>query len=335
MIRCSATLIAAALIAGCSKPSPRQSSENPYGLMAAMEPRSVMELQALEEPPPPNAEMPPPGAVPSPPGQSTEQDKAPVVSLPRIAYTYSYDYRLPLAQIAAVQQRHVAACDALGAARCRVVALERSSGEGRYSSATLSLKVDSRIAKSFGARLGSMVGEAGGETSEQQVTAEDLSKQIVDTEAKVRAKQALADRLMVLLQNRNGRVGELVEAERAFAQAQEELDAARTWLAQMRGRVSQSDIAIRYDSDAPLSGGFWQPVRDAFGSAGQTFGFSLGAAITFTLAALPWVALLTLVIWLLRRIGWVRRLRMPWPKRWRQTPPDQGASNAPVGPDAA
>lgn len=279
-----------------------------------------------------------PAAMPAvAPAAAGGRDSAVPVAAPQIAYTYSYGYTLPVARIAEVQQRHVRACDALGAARCRVVKLERSAGDGEYGTATLALKVDSRIARGFGDRLGAMVGEAGGETSASEVTAEDLSKQIVDTEARVRAKQALADRLMVLLQTRNGRVGELVEAERAFAQAQEELDAARTWLAQTRGRVAQSDIAISYTSNAPLAGGFWAPVRDAIGSAGRTFGGSLGGAISFTLIALPWIALLTLAIWLLRRIGWVRRLRLPWPQRWRRGKPDQdaGARNASAGPDAA
>lgn len=228
-----------------------------------------------------------------------------IVSEPQIAYRYGYSYRLPADRIDEVQRAHIALCDELGTARCRIENMERASGQGDYGSASLTLRVNSGIARAFGDRLDAAASDADGESSGRTIQAEDLSRQIVDTEARIRAKQALADRLLTVIQNRAGSVGELVEAERAFAQAQEELDSARTWLAEMQRRVAMSVVTINYQSYRPESG-FWSPVSDALSSSGQLLGVSVAAAIAFVVMILPWALLLAFVIWILRRTGGVR-----------------------------
>lgn len=241
---------------------------------------------------------------------------------PRIAYKYRHGYRLDASDVGSVQQAHLALCDKLGTAHCRVVSMERASSEGDFIRASLNLQVDAKQARAFGAALDKAVGDAGGEVSDQGIEAEDLSKQMVDTQARIKAKQALADRLLALLQNRSGKVGELVEAERAFADAQEELDAARSWMAEMQQRVSFSAIAISYNSSAPSGNGLWRPIRDSFASAGQTIGGSVGSLINFVAAILPWLLALIGAVWVVRRLGWGKRLKIPWPKRWRKADPE-------------
>jgi Domain of unknown function (DUF4349) len=233
---------------------------------------------------------------------------------PQIAYSYTYGYRLSEDDIGAVQQKHIALCDKLGAARCRVVSMKRAANDGEFVEASLSLQVDAKIARSFGQTLDKAVSDTGGETSSRDIEAEDLSKQMVDTAARIRAKEALTDRLLLLLKNRTGKVGELVEAERAFADAQEELDAARTWMAEMQQRVALSKIEISYNGRSPSGGGLWQPVRDSLAAAGQILGSSIGVLIGFILAVLPWLLLLSGLIWLSRRFGWFRNIRLRRPR---------------------
>lgn len=288
--------LAALLLSACS-----QAANENFGARQALEADADVQQMPAIAPPEPKT---------SPQDNNTNLQ----VAVPQIAYAYTYGYRLGLSEIGTVQQKHIALCDALGAARCRIVSLERDSSDGEFLKASLSLEIDSKIARAFGAKLDKAVSDSGGDVSNHGITAEDLSKQIVDTEARIKAKQALADRLLLLLSNRTGKVGELVEAERAFSEAQEELDAARTWLATMQQRVSMSKIEISYQSSTPSGNGFWRPVRDSFATAGQTFGNSIGAAVTFVLVAVPWFLLLIGLIWLFRRLGWVSRLRWPWRK---------------------
>jgi hypothetical protein len=237
-------------------------------------------------------------------------------SAPQIAYTYNFAYRIGNRALPAVQQRHIALCDALGPARCRIVRMTRDSGEGAFVAANLSLQVDSRLARRFGDRLDEAVTGSGGSVTSRGIEAEDLSRQIVDTAARVRGKEALAQRLLVLLQNRTGAVGELVQAERAYAETQEELDAARTWLAQMRRRVAMSGIEISYNGDTPVGGGLWQPVRDSFAGAGQVLGRSIAALVSISLLALPWLIALWLLVRIARWLGW-KGMSLRWP-RWRR-----------------
>ena len=275
---------------------------------------SLTTFDVTEEPPPAPGYAPPPGTA----APATAEAAA-----PQIAYSYSFGYTVDAGALAGVQRAHVALCDRLGTARCRVVSLTRDSGDGQFVQAGLTLLVDARIARTFGDRLDAAVTGAGGQASQRGIEAEDLSKQMVDTQARIRGKQALAERLLALLQNRQGKVGELVEAERAYAQAQEELDAARTWLAEMRGRVTMSRLEIRYSSSAPAGGGVWQPVRTAVREAGQVLGASVAALVTLTVALLPWALLLWLLVWLSRKLGWFRRLRWPWRRR-EPMAPDKG-----------
>ncbi|WP_163103853.1 DUF4349 domain-containing protein, partial [Acinetobacter baumannii] len=71
-------------------------------------------------------------------------------------------------------------------------------------------------------------------------------KDLVDTSARIRQREILVARLTEMLRGRQGRVSELVEAERSVAQAQEELDRAKGWMGQLQGRVTYSDFTIAY-----------------------------------------------------------------------------------------
>ena len=262
-------------------------------------------------------------------GQATEQSAAPeareaaqsppragapgtaaeiAVALPRIAYSYSYAFRLPAPAVTRVQDSHVALCDRLGPARCRIVDLRRGAGSGDFVQGSLKLQVAAPIARAFGARLIAAASGEGGETIDEAIEAEDLSKQMIDTEARIRTKQALADRLNVLLATRSGNIQQAVEAERAVNAAQEELEQARAWLVEMRGRVAMSTMDVRYQSGSPLSGGFSEPVRDAFAEVAALTGKSIGMIVVLLAAVLPWAALLLAGLWGVRRY-----------RRWRDT----------------
>lgn len=244
----------------------------------------------------------------------------------KIAYSYSLSYTIRGDDIAAVQQRQIALCTRLGLARCRVATSSiAGAGSGRGSGASgirgnTKLLVDARLAQAFIRRLDAVVDDTGGTLASRQTDAEDVTKQVIDTDARVRAKQALADRLLRLIQNADGKVGDLVAAEKAFADVQEELDAARSTQAALRQRVAMSDIAIDYG--AAEADGIASPIAESLYGAGRTLGASVATLVTFIVSALPWIALLSFVIWLLRRKA---RQPLRWPRR-------RGAPSAAVPP---
>jgi hypothetical protein len=85
--------------------------------------------------------------------------------------------------------------------------------------------------------------------------------------------------------------------------AEEELDAAPSRLAEMRGRVAMLKIDIGYAGAVPGTTSAWTPLRDALGDAGRILGSSLAKLVTQLLSTLPGLAFLALLLAVARRRG--------------------------------
>lgn len=242
------------------------------------------------------------------------------VSLPQIAYIYEYGFRIASDTIPVLQQQHADMCEKLGPRQCQIMSMSQSGGEGDYASGELRLAVAADKARAFGAQLGQAAEGAGGEQINASISGEDLSKQIVDTEARLRARTLLRDRLMEVLRSRKGTVAELVEAERGVAQVNEEIDQARSWLAEMKGRVAFSRVNVSYQSGTPTGGGFMEPIRTAFGSIGSILGMLIAALIVIATLAIP----IGLLVWIALRLRRIWRNRRPAAET-----PTGGAGEAP------
>ena len=225
------------------------------------------------------------------------------VSAPKIAYTYDYGYRIASDEIASLAQAHIDLCEKLPKNGCRVVNLQQSGSEGNYAHGNLELSVAAGKARAFGQQLASAAEGMGGEQINVAIAGEDHSKQIVDTEARLRARTLLRDRLMEILRSRKGTVAELVEAERGVAQVNEEIDQARSWLAEMRGRVAYSKVSIEYSSGSRASGSFGRPIVEAFQSLGSVMGMTIAALVYGLGIVLPLLLLLLAIRWVLHRFG--------------------------------
>ncbi|MEA3018426.1 MAG: hypothetical protein QOI38_3148 [Sphingomonadales bacterium] len=310
------------------------------GLIALSERRpapvleSRMQVRAMDAPlpsvpMPANAPRPSPPAPPPPPqerlvlrdveGEPGERPGGIIrEAAPRIAYSYAYRFRVPAAALAGVQERHLQLCLELGELRCRVVSMRRSEtrpatvdhgyGGGapvEQPGAALELQVATPLAHQFGRSLGAAAGAAGGETVDRQIAAEDLSRQMVDFEARIRTRETLIRRLSALLETRSGNIQQAVEAERAINEAQEELDAARTWLAEMRGRVTMSRIAIAYEAGpAATAGTERSPFASSLAQIAALTRHSFAALLLVFGVLLPWGAIVLLVVLAAR---WGRR----------------------------
>ncbi|MCW3838448.1 DUF4349 domain-containing protein [Sphingomonas canadensis] len=226
--------------------------------------------------------------------EETQVTTAPIaISLPKLAYAYKLGFRLPGDRIAAAQGAHRKLCTDMGPARCQLVAMERGSADDIQASAFLRLRVDSGQAGAFSDAAVRAVAQAGGRTIATSVTAEDVSKDIVDAEARIRQRELLVSRLTEMLRTRAGRVSELLEAERSVAQAQEELDQAKGWLAELRARVATSEFEIRYQAVAvqatPRVAG--SQLGEAVRGSGAAFIVALRSLLTLLIYLAPWLLL--------------------------------------------
>jgi Domain of unknown function (DUF4349) len=245
------------------------------------------------------AEEPPPPVLADGSAQSGAS-AAVAVATPRIAYTYGYSFRLDAAAIASVQERHLALCRRLGPALCRVTAMQRGEGHGD-AAASLNLQVAAPLAERFGRALTTISTDAGAETVDRRIEAEDLSRQMIDSAARIRTRETLIRRLTLLLETRSGNIQQAVGAERAINTAQEELEAARAWLAEMQGRVAMSAIEIGYQ-DRPAAAAPVSPIGDSLHQVGALATTSIGAMILLAGVAAPWLLLVVLIVLLVRAI---------------------------------
>ena len=249
----------------------------------------------------PAARMEPPPAMPMPEIPALENEGIAITGQPRIAYRFGYGFRLPEDAVKPLQDRHADMCETRGPNVCRIISMQQSGEDDAAHHGSLHLAVAAPIARSFGKEITGVAENAEGELVSSSIDGEDLSKQIVDTEARLRTRIVLRDRLMDVLRSRRGTVAELVEAERGVAKVNEEIDQARSWLAEMNGRVDFSQMHISYSSGAVIAreSSFTDPVTDALSAAGPTFGGMIGALIRLMTILLP----LALLGWLILK-GW-------------------------------
>jgi hypothetical protein len=245
------------------------------------------------------AEVAPDSAIPNP--QAAEGDPAgnsesattasrPDIhpSLPRMAYVYDYGFRLEAEAIADLQERHADMCEQAGPFVCQIVSQSHSGNvEDDYASGRLELAVIADQARAFGSRLGSAAESAGGEQATAAITGEDLTRNMIDTEARLRSRIALRDRMMEVLRTRQGSVAEIVEAERSVAQINEEIDQARNWMEEMRQRVAFARVNIDYSTAAAPANDFLGPVSAAIASIGSILGYLLAISIVLATVAIP------------------------------------------------
>ena len=222
------------------------------------------------------------------------------VSLPKMAYLFDYGFRLAGSAIGPLQQQHADMCEAQGPYVCRIVSMTRTGEDEDEIRGELRLEVASDKARGFGALLSAAAEAADAEAFRANIEGEDLSKSIVDTEAHVRSRIALRDRLMEVLRTRQGKVEELVEAERQVAAVNEEIDEAQSWLREQRGRVAFSRMTLTYETATP-GGSFLKPVEGALGSLGSIFGIAVAALILMLAVAGPILLGVLGVRWVQRR----------------------------------
>jgi hypothetical protein len=223
------------------------------------------------------------------------------VAVPRVAYKYAYAFSLPGTAIPAAQRAHVALCDKLGPARCQVLGMESKSGDNESASGALKLRVDSGIARRFGDDLQGAIGRAGGHADSRSIEAEDVSKDMVDTAARLKQRELLVARLTEVLRTHNGKVGELVEAERSVAAAQEEIDQARGWLSELQARVAMSTIDVNYAAIAPQPVPVSDTIGDSVTRSATSVVTAFGALLRMAIYLTPWLLFAALAWFALRR----------------------------------
>ncbi|MEM8637037.1 MAG: DUF4349 domain-containing protein [Pseudomonadota bacterium] len=229
-----------------------------------------------------------------------------------IAYSHNLGLRLPLEGVEPVMQGHVEACQSAGTNTCIVINSNLNKQTDEYTSGYLSLRAEPDWIETFLAGVDETAENAGGEVSQRSSSAEDLTRTILDADARLKAQITLQGRLEDLLANRDGELSDFLQIERELARVTGDIESITSNLKALRLRVSMSELTVSYETErAVVPGGRRNPLARAFGDFFYNLSDALASVITFFAIALPWLLVIgiLLFIWLRAIWPWVRKRR--------------------------
>lgn len=173
---------------------------------------------------------------------------------------------------------------------------ESSSRAAGVDHASLRLRVPNAAFESVLAKVAQV-----GEVTRRDVSSEDVTTQVIDIEAKVRAQRASVASLEKLMAKART-VGEVMAVERELSQRQGELDSLVQQQRYLKDQTAMSTVEVTLSSERPVvaGSGFGHGLKTGWKALGDFF---TGAA-TAAGVLLPFVPLLALAVavsWLLWR----------------------------------
>ena len=237
------------------------------------------------------------------------------VTAPRIAYVYHYGLEIPVDRAPALMASHERACATAGAAVCQVIGSQTTRVGQDELNARLEIRATPAFIARFRESLASDAREAGGRVADAVTESEDLTRSLIDTEARLRAQTTLRDRLQGLLATRNGSLEDLLKVETELARVQGQIDAEQSALTEMRTRVATSRLTVDYRSAGQLApDSAFRPVANAVqGSLGAMMA-TLAVLITLLAGLVPIALIAGPIIWfVLRRRREAKKAAPPAP----------------------
>jgi len=225
-----------------------------------------------------------------------------------LAYRYGYGIELPVASVKATADKHMQVCQDAGPSKCQVMGSNTNAYSEDDVRSNLSLRAEPEWLKTFVADMQKDIETAKGRLASSNTSVEDLTRSILDTDARLKAQTTLRTRLEGLLETRDAKLPDLLALERELARVQAEIESATANLKALRARVSMSVVDISYSSQRQaVTRGAFSPVGDALKDFMRTLSEGLSGVIYFFAAILPWLLLVILPGLFLLRWFWRRR----------------------------
>lgn len=302
MLRLSLTAILALSLAACGPGGNRNGAEG----YEEYSKDAMATMPAMAPPAPPMAEFAPGQAS----GGSAPLDMDRTIIQPDpnggggqpvaqrlIAYTYNYGFKVPAMRMQGLLDAHKKQCEDAGPAKCYVVNSSISGLGGEQSYGQMTIRGSADWVRTFRAGMVEGLKPFDATLDSNSDSAEDLTVNIVDSEARLRSLKTMRDRLEQLLRDRPGKLGDLLEIEREFARVQAQIDSDESILAQMKLRVAMSVISLSYTASFPPgSESVWRPVGDAFGTFESNFAMAFAGIVEFVAMVVPWLVFIGLVV---------------------------------------
>ncbi|MFC4291740.1 DUF4349 domain-containing protein [Sphingorhabdus arenilitoris] len=266
------------LIAGCSQNSNEEAAPENY---------STADQVADVAPEP--AAMRAPGISPT--------------AAPGVAFNYRYAFRIPDEKIAAVQEVHAAACEALGISRCRITGMRYQLIDEDEVEAFLAFKLDPIIARKFGKDAISSVEKAKGILVDSEISGTDVGSEISASQRRSSDVNAEIKRLEARLAAKGLGDRERTELQQQVNQLNQQLSSESESRRQGEASLATTPMEFSYSGGEGIAGLGRNPLAGAFDTSVSSF-VTMGSFIIMAIGVLlPWAILIFLFI-LLARSKW-------------------------------
>jgi hypothetical protein len=214
---------------------------------------------------------------------------APPGTMPLMSYSYAWNFSVPTSGMESLLNAHKKLCEDAGPTNCYVTNTYLNGiGQEEGANGSLSMRASEAWVRKFEAGVNQGLKPFGASVYSTNRTAEELTAQIVDNEARLKSMIGHRDALQAMIDKKPGKLADLLEIEQALAQAQGDIDSRQSLLAALKLRVSMSVLTFSYQAEfAPASQSIWRPVTDAFADFAPAFARTIGGIMRFVAAMLP------------------------------------------------
>lgn len=207
-------------------------------------------------------------------------------------FDYRYAYRLPGDKLKGVLQSNADACDRIGPARCRILAMRYRVSDTNQIHAVLTLKIDPAIARDYGEAVTKAVTGSDGVLVDTQVTGADSTNAARSLE--------VINRLRDQLKSTQTQMATDPGAKARADKLQAALDTITEVESTQGQSLASAPVLMTYESSNALTG---LGSADAnFRNAGTTLENSVSRLLIVLFAVGPWLLVLLALIVVLRWI---------------------------------
>lgn len=175
---------------------------------------------------------------------------------------------------------------------------QNSSGKKQ---GTLTLKVPADKYEALVAETGTL-----GKVMTQNISANDVTEQYVDLEARLKTQKELEQRLIKLLAEKTARLTDVVEVEQKLAAVRQVIESIDGKMRYMRNQSEMSTLTLSLYEPAILTtssgGGFFYELGQSVKKGLRGFTDILSGMIILFIALLPVIILALIIFWIIKRI---------------------------------
>ena len=233
---------------------------------------------------------------------SNPAERAAEPQAPMLALAYKLGLVVPADQVRPLMESHQEACERAGPDQCQVLGANASAEGDDRATADLTLRATPAWMRVFRTRAEADANDLGGRIDEAATDSDDLSTQVVDTEAAQRTRETERARLTELMKRRTSNLQDTLAVEQEITRVQGEMDQASSELAAMKTRVAMQTVSVSYASPAVASPkGESAPLQAAErGFMSNVYG-GLAALLTLASFLLPFALVGAPIAWWIAR----------------------------------